>query len=309
MTLRITAMMALALSVSGCATGDDPTLVTGSIRPEAPALIADVAPDFAAAYLPQVAGRMEAVRQSSKPGHVSQTVVYSNPGYGAGENTLSVSIAPPSSDSSFRQAPTRREITNEIRTALPGTAMAIAAAPGQNLHGPFGYATGPGADGGACIFAWQHTKDISRSEETGFGKLARSRYAAKIRLRYCHPSMSEVALVSLMSGLRVREISDATIEMLRFAEGSGVPSRAGYASGSPREQLVAAPARHVVKSASRPAVVEEESPLPSAARVLKPGELQASAGALPAKPVTVAAAGAGAAPNRKPPLVPLPGDL
>lgn len=309
MTLRIMAMMALALSVSGCATGDDPTLVTGSIRPEAPALIADVAPDYAAAYLPQVAGRVEAVRQSSKPGHVFQTILYPNPGYEAGENTLWVSIAPPSSDPSYRQAPTRNEIMAEIRAALPGRAMAIAAAPGQNLQGPFGYATGPGTGGGACIFAWQIAKDISRSDQAGFGKLARSRHAAKIRLRYCHPSMSEAALVSMMSGLRVREISDATIEMLRFAEGSGVPLRAGYASDpSPASQTVA-PVKSVAESASRPVVVEEESLAPTGPRVLKPGELQASTGALPDKPVTVAAAGAGVAPIRKPTLVPLPGDL
>ena len=309
MTLRIMAMMALALSVSGCATGDDPTLVTGSIRPEAPTLVADVAPDYAAAYLPQVAGRVEAVRQSSKPGHVFQTILYPNPGYEAGENTLSVSIAPPSSDPSFRQAPTQNEIANEIRAALPGRAMAIAAAPGQNLQGPFGYATGPGAGGGACIFAWQITKDISRFDQTGFGKLSRSRYAAKIRLRYCHPSMSEVALVSMMSGLRVREISDATIEMLRFAEGSGVPLRAGYASGSSQEPPATTPAKPAAKSVSRPVVVEEDSPPRSATRVLKPGELQASVVALPDKPVTLSAARADVAPNRKPPLVPLPGDL
>ena len=309
MTLRIMAMMALALSVSGCATGDDPTLVTGSIRPEAPALIADVAPDYAAAYLPQVAGRVEAVRQSSKPGHVFQTILYPNPGYEAGENTLSVSIAPSSSDPSYRQAPTRNEIMAEIRAALPGKAMAIAAAPGQNLQGPFGYATGPGTGSGACIFAWQIAKDISRSDQAGFGKLARSRHAAKIRLRYCHPSMSEAGLVSMMSGLRVREISDATIEMLRFAEGSGVPLREGYTSAPSREMTAAAPAKPAAKSVSRPAVVEEESPAPTGPRVRKPGELQASAVALPAKPVTVAAAPAGMAPNRKPPLVPLPGDL
>jgi hypothetical protein len=309
MTLRIMAMMALALSVAGCATGDDPTLVTGSIRPEAPALIADVAPDYAAAYLPQMAGRIEAVRQSSKPGHVFQTILYPSPGYEAGENTLSVSIAPPSSDPSYRQAPSGNEIMAEIRAALPGAAMAIAAAPGQNLQGPFGYATGPSADGGACIFAWQITKDISRSDQAGFGKLARSRHAAKIRLRYCHPSMSETGLVSMMSGLRVREISDATIEMLRFAEGSGVPSRAGYASGSPRQQPAATPVKHVTNSISRPVVVDEESPVRNATKVLKPGELQAYTGAVPDKPVTVAAAGSSAALKRKSPVVPLPGDL
>ncbi|MCY0151615.1 hypothetical protein OEG86_04475 [Hoeflea alexandrii] len=79
---RFMAMMALAFSVSGCATGDDPAvLYTGSIKPVGPPLIADVSPDYAAAYLPPVAGRVEAVRQSSRPDQIDQSILYSNAGY------------------------------------------------------------------------------------------------------------------------------------------------------------------------------------------------------------------------------------
>jgi hypothetical protein len=150
---RLMAMMALVASVSGCATGDDPDLFTSSIKPEAPTLSADVSPEFAVAYLPQVAGRVEAVRQTSRTDQVFQTVLYPNPGYGVGENRLTVAIAPPGTDKSFYQAPTQRQIINEMRAALPGVPMQITSAAGQNLQGPFGYAIGETAKTGQIVFS------------------------------------------------------------------------------------------------------------------------------------------------------------
>lgn len=309
MMSRLMAMMAIALSASGCATGVDPTTYTGSVKPVAPALIADVAPEYAAAYLPLVAGGIEAVRQSSKPEQVFQTILYPNPGYEAGENSLSVSIAPPSSGKSYYQAPTRNEIIREMRTALPGVAMAIAAAPGENLQGPFGYATGRASSGGSCIFAWQIAEDVSRADQVGFGKLARKRYAAKIRLRYCHPTLSEAALVSLMNGLKVRDVSAATIEMLRFAEGSGVPARAAYARPAVYEAPVSRKVKTVSRSVSKPVVAAVESPVRSAPKVLKPSELQGSTIAQADTSVTAAKARSNGKIQRTSLTVPLPGDL
>lgn len=310
MMLRATAMMALVFTVSGCTTGDDPMMFTGSIKPEAPTLVADVSPDYAAAYLPQVAGRVDSVRQTSKPDHIFQTVLYSNPGYSDGENTLSLSIAPPSSGSSYFQAPTQRQVVSEMRTALPAVRMQVSSTAGQNLQGPFGYATGRPANGGTCIYAWQIAKDISRSDETGFRKLASSRYAAKVRLRYCHPSMSEAALVSLMSGLRIRQVSDTTIEMLRFAEGSGVAARASYATEPVQARPVVAPVSRLVstaKPAKTTAVQQAAMPVRNAPRVLKPGELEAYTGSQ-AKTLIVATTPQ-APVKRKSPAIPLPGDL
>jgi hypothetical protein len=323
---RFMAMMALALTVSGCATRDDPVLFTGSIKPDAPTLEADVSPEYAAAYLPQVAGRVEAVRQSSSPGRIFQTVLYPNQGYGGGENHLTVSIAPPSADSSYFQAPTRRQITNEMRSVLPGVAMRITSVAGQNLHGPFGYAIGAGGNSGTCVFAWQTAKQIGRTPGTGLGRLAPSRYAAKVRLRYCHPTMTESSLVSLMAGLRIREVSPTTIEMLRFAEGTGVTARSIQIVRQPAlvdNGPVASKATQAVKAKPKPkqpAVVA--APLPNTPRVLKPGELAAYKKAQKALPATPDLAAAKTTPmlpasttppvipvSVKTPAIPLPGDL
>tara|TARA_R110002020_G_scaffold6357_2_gene26831 strand:+ start:1133 stop:2065 length:933 start_codon:yes stop_codon:yes gene_type:complete len=287
---RLMAMMALALAATGCTTGNDPALLTGSTPPVAPTLIADVAPDYAVAYLPQVAGGVKAVRQSSGTNRIFQTILYPNPGYGDGENELMISIAPPSSGASYFQAPTERQVTSEMRAALPGVAMRISSTVGQNPQGPFGYATGTPAGGGACIFAWQTARDIGRADRAGFGKLARTHYAAKVRLRYCHPDMSEGALVSLMSGLRVREVSATTMEMLRFAEGSGVATQPGYAARRVQARPVTEPATAVAKSPAKAAEVETEMPVRSAPRVLKPGELAGYAGAQKPAPVVLAQA-------------------
>lgn len=286
---RSLAMMALALSVTGCATGDDSPMFTGSVTPVAPALISDVSPEYAVAYLPRVAGRVESVRQSSKPDHIFQTVLYPNSGYGDGENKLSVSIAPPSSGASYYQAPSRREIINEMRTELPGVAMQVSTAVGQNLQGQFGYAIGQRATGGSCIFAWQTATDVSRTDNVGVGRLMRNRYAAKVRLRYCHLTMSEQGLVSLMSGMRVREISASTVEMLRFAEGSGVAVQPSYVAEPVKSRSEAKPVAVATKRVRKPVTEKVSTPVNNAPRVLKPGELASYAGAQAQSPVVVKA--------------------
>lgn len=329
---RMMAMMALALSVSGCVTGNDPELLTGSTKPLAPTLEADVPPEYAAAYLPRVAGRVEGVRQSSRPNQIFQTVLYPNPGYDGGENRVTLSIAPPSAGSSYFQAPTQREIVLEMRQSLPGSAMRIASTAGQNMHGLFGYAIGKAQKGGTCIFAWQTAKEISREPSTGFERLKRSRYAAKVRLRYCHPSMTEASLVSLMAGLRIREVTPTTVEMLRFAEGAGVTARPAYDLAEP----VAVVQRPVAarKIAAKPAKITrkkleardsaETKELAKAPRVLRPDELAAYKSAqrdVPLKPHAVVPKHVPALPgatrtsatvsgaNFTAPAIPLPGKL
>tara|TARA_R110002020_G_scaffold106504_3_gene247883 strand:- start:607 stop:1542 length:936 start_codon:yes stop_codon:yes gene_type:complete len=309
MILRLLAMMALALATTGCATGDDPAMFTSSIKPVAPTLIADVSPEFAAAYLPQVAGRVESIRQSSKHDQIFQSILYPNAGYGDGENELKVSIAPPSTGSSYYQAPTQRQLVSEMRTALPDVNMRISNAVGQNPHGPFGFATGQSAAGGSCIFAWQTAADIGRSDQTGFGRLMRKSYAAKVRLRYCHPTMGEGALISLMSGLRIREVSDTTMEMLRFAEGSGVTAQPSYAEERVQARPVTAPAKLAAAPARKPAGDDIAMPVRNAPRVLKPGELAGYSGAQKSKPVVLAEAAPQSQTIVKAPVIPLPEDL
>lgn len=312
---RLMVMMALALPVAGCATGDDPVLFTNSVPPVAPTLSADVATNYAAAYLPQVAGGVESVRQSSEADRVFQTILYPNPGYDDGENRLTVSIAPTSAGPSYYQAPTRRQIDSEMRRALPDAKMRITSTAGRNLHGPFGYAIGPAANGGTCIFAWQTAADIGRAGETGIARLTRTHYAAKIRLRYCHPSMAEASLVSLMAGLRIREVSQTSVEMLRFAEGSGVAGRPGYAAEKPaprQNRPVTAPVKTAAKSSNAPKKQDPQHvapPVRNAPRILKPGELAGYAGAQAALPVLAAAVLDKSPAKTKSPAIPLPAAL
>ncbi|WP_394690704.1 cellulose biosynthesis protein BcsN [Hoeflea sp.] len=321
---RLMAMMALVASVSGCATGDDPDLFTSSIKPQAPTLSADVSPEFAVAYLPQVAGRVEAVRQTSQTDQIFQTILYPNPGYGPGENRLTVSVAPPGTNRSYLQAPTQRQIINEMRAALPDAKMQFTSAAGQNLQGPFGYAIGKAADGANCIFAWQTVREISRTPGTGLGLLGRKSYAAKIRLRYCHPTMGEASLSSLMAGLRVREVTPTTIEMLRFAEGTGVATRPSYAVQEPSvvqaRPVSLKPASVATKSAksSQSVTAAFAAPVRNAPRIVKPRELagyaSAQKGGAPAvKPLVLATAEpappAKAISPGKAAAVPLPSDL
>jgi len=313
---RIMAMMALALSVSGCATGDDPVLYTGSIKPVGPPLIADVSPDYAAVYLPPVAGRVEAVRQSSKPDQIDQSILYSNAGYLAGENELKVSIAPASSANAYTRAPTQRQIINEIRTALPGVKLQISPSIGRNSLGPFGYASGPASAGRSCIFAWQNVADISGGarKRKGFGLLTGSRYAARIRLRYCHPEMNEAALVALMSGLRLREISAGTIEMLRFAEGSAVTGRPGYGMSMTEPAKVIETTVTSARTGSKRVSSEKTpskrlGPVPGAPRVIMPAELAGYSAAQATKPVNAVKNAVTTATSSSAPLVPLPASL
>lgn len=341
MTIRVAAMMALALALTGCATGDDPFLYTSSTtsssRAMAPALSADVAPDFAIAYLPSVAGSVTGVRQQSRRDAVDQTIVYQNTHYGSDENRLTVSVAAPSRGSSYWQAPTINAIHAEIRRSLPGVAMSIANGSDNNMHGPFGYAVGRSSAEGNCIFAWQTVREIGGMRRKGaFFTATRDVYAAKVRLRYCHRAMDEAGLVSLMRGLRIKEVTDSTLEMLRFAEGSGVAARNPAPVVRPEfdepmpvsQRLKSEPvlqprpvARAVVEEVTvEPAIRAPADLRPAsgnaaaaavvraAPRVVMPSELP---GYAEAAKVSVAAAPANAENLgvRRAPAVPLPGDL
>ena len=237
MKIRIFGPAFFALALAGCSsTGHDSSLITGSTRPVvAPSLVADVAPHYAAAFLPTVAGGVEGIRQTSGPERIDQTIVYPNRDYGAGENVVQISIARPSAGVAYYQAPSLRELQADMRRALPGTALNVNTAPGENLYGVFGYALGRSEAEGNCIYGWQTIKDVSRGDATGMSRFYASRYAARVRVRFCDRTMSEDALVSLMRGLRVREVTASTLEMLRFAEGSGTAERQTPAAAPIRE--------------------------------------------------------------------------
>ena len=58
-------LVLLPLLAAGCTAVHDPFLETGAIRPDAPSIATEVSPEFAAAYLPSISGRIESVRQTA----------------------------------------------------------------------------------------------------------------------------------------------------------------------------------------------------------------------------------------------------
>lgn len=314
--MRWLILAVLPLLVAGCATVDDPFLETGAIRPDAPAIATEVAPEFAAAYLPSISGGIESVRQTVRDDFLDQAIVYANATASVGENVLTVRVGKPSAGTAFLHAPTRRTILAEMRQALPGVAMTIDPAMGENVHGVYGYATGPLGATGSCLYAWQFAKRVSPLKDTALGRLEAGNYSAQVRLRFCHPTMPQDSIAVLMGGLRLKPVTRDTFALLQYAGGTG------YARRAPQPVLAgqavvarAAPAVAVGqevrprRTAKRRAVVVEEKPaeepvvIRNAVRVPLPGETMEKKPVVPAEnavPAETAGKTAGAV------LVPMP---
>lgn len=274
--MRWLILAALPLLAAGCTAVPDPFLETGAIRPDAPPISTEVSPEFAAAYLPSISGRIESVRQTARDGFFEQAIVYSNATASAGENVLTVRVGTSSEGAAFLRAPTRRAMLAEMRQALPGVSMAINPAMGENVHGVYGYATGPLGTSGSCLYAWQFAKRVSPLKETAMGRLGTGNYSAQVRLRFCHPTMPEERIASLMGGMRLKPVTRDTFSLLQYAGGSGyarstqpVFARAEPAvivdeSVEPRRM----PKRRIVEEKR----VEEPAIIRNAVRVPLPGE-------------------------------------
>lgn len=225
MTVRFhhAALVAALAALTGCSTsGPDPYLTTQAVSAKPQSSVSTVAPQFAAAQLPQLAGPALLVRQSLEGDRFRQEIVYANRTALPGENVLTVMAGPPK-EKSLLQPPSAADVRREMRAMLPTTVSArMSATLGANINGRYGYATAALPGGGACLYAWQRIKSVNASDKTGFAGLTDERIAAQIRLRYCDPALNEAQIRLLMDGLTMRPISGATIDMLRYAAGSGV---------------------------------------------------------------------------------------
>ncbi|MDO9418302.1 cellulose biosynthesis protein BcsN [Pararhizobium sp.] len=219
--MRFFLAIAALVLLTGCTTATDPFLETASISTDAAPLSSSIAPEFAAAYIPGIGGGIEGVRQTLREDYVEQNIVYENKTAIQGENMLTVKLGKPGNDKDFRNAPQARQILREIGWYFPGVKMSIRIDIGDNLHGAFGYATGPLGKAGSCIYGWQLAKSVTPKTKQMFKDMGRSNYAAQIRLRFCHPDISEDTIVTLMKGLRIKDVTAQTFDVLRYAAGSG----------------------------------------------------------------------------------------
>lgn len=164
-------MILLAVGMAGC----------GLVEPEPPGLPAVLSgerrePSQAWARLPDAAGPVKAVLETSAAGGRRQRIVLEGAESLPGENAISVSMGP-------AIPPTEAAIVEEMRVALPGTPMRFAPAADRNAVGGFAYAVGE-AGPFTCVYAWQS-----------------ARPAAEIRVRLCRtaPAADTVALVRALA--------------------------------------------------------------------------------------------------------------
>ena len=216
------ALMFAAAALAGCSTVEpDPFLTASVSRPDAPPIASEVSPSYAVALLPMTAGRVRTVRQTARRDYLQQQVVYENPTHAFGENSISVELGQPDLDAAMMKPPSRARIASEMRQALPGVAMTIRPAVGENQQGPFGYATGSFGSSGSCIYGWQYVNPNAKRNPLAAMASSVRQYRMQVRLRYCHPTIPEDRIGSLMEGLRIKPVSSETLSMLEFAAGSG----------------------------------------------------------------------------------------
>jgi hypothetical protein len=237
---------ALVVFLSACSSvGPDPYLTTQAVTATAKPTVTDVAPEFAAASLPSLAGGVHTVRQDLSGHALHQDIVYANQTTLSGENILTVDIGAPEGASMLRP-PNAAEVRREIRAMLPsGVNPVISAVIGRNINGGYGYATASLSSGGSCIYAWQRLKSEDLQDATALQQLTQSHLMAQIRLRYCHPAIRADQIHVLMDGMQVTTVNSRTIDMLRYAAHSAQPLQAQPA-------LALAPAPAVTDEAPRP---------------------------------------------------------
>lgn len=211
----------LSVALAGCSTVEpDPFLTASVSAPQAPTIASEVAPGYAVAMLPVTAGGIRTVRQTVRRDYLQQAIVYGNTARGFGENTITVEVGRPDLDTAYLSPPSRRQILAEMRSALPGVAMQIRSISGVNQQGPYGYATGSYGVAGSCLYGWQFVKPATGNPLAAMAS-GKHAYRFHVRVRFCHPTLGEDRIATLMDGLRIRPVSGETMSMLEFASGSG----------------------------------------------------------------------------------------
>lgn len=231
-----------------------------------------------------------------------------------GQNVLSVKVFGTSSPlrmGSGDLAPasvTESKINEEIRQALPGVVMRRSGYYVQNQFGPFGYATGSGTDGEACLYAWQQVRSklgqVSPFANAGM---------IQVRLRLCQAGATPEQLLGFMYGYTLTAAVDSG-SWNPYGDVVGPPATFGQ-NAAPMYPYVAG----LAPAAAPVTVVQSSRPQQTAAAAPVSGASAAPAGPVVPSPGTYAAVqppAAGASVNALPgtgpvagPRVPSPADI
>lgn len=269
-------LLSLAL-LCGCTSVQDPFLTASTVNAPkvagASASTSEVAPQFALASLSGLPARTLSIRQTLTADTAVQTIVFANDTVQDGENALTIEVGL-AGDSGFRQAPGRNDVMREMKAALRGVPMKMTESMGRNAYGVYGHATGTLPSGGACVYAWQLIKDgQSEGGAPVVGNPMQRKQPVRIRLRYCDAAATPDQLAALLGDLRVKPITNQTLDTLRFAAGSS--AAASFAPVVPVASF--APVVAEMPAVVRPQPVEvAESPKPRTSAVSAPSSAKAA---------------------------------
>ncbi|MGE7370584.1 cellulose biosynthesis protein BcsN [Neorhizobium sp. NPDC001467] len=93
---------------------------------------------------------------------------------------------------------TEATIAREMRSEIPGIAMARNGSYLQNNYGAFSYATGQSRNGDTCVYGWQQIRSSADARNT-FHHLG----VIQMRLRLCDAERSQEALLATMYGYTI----------------------------------------------------------------------------------------------------------
>lgn len=126
--------------------------------------------------------------QSSVSGQNAIKIKFVGPGMEGGNTDKTLSSA----------RLTEATVAREMRSALPGVAMARTASYLQNNYGPFSYAVGKSRGGDTCIYGWQQIRS-STNERNTLHNLG----VVQMRLRLCDTNATEQSLLATMYGYTI----------------------------------------------------------------------------------------------------------
>jgi hypothetical protein len=183
----------VALGGAGCAS--QPDVVRFSVVESVPV-------SQAAIFPPPGGPAIATVLQRTNPDGMQQSILLATSSATPGDNYFKIRLSSGAvadvKDPDPRPIRSAADLDRELLAAFPDVRMAPSATVLQNAFGPFSYASGNGAAGEACLYAWQQiaASDDQKAPLT-------SRGGIQIRFRMCDGQRSERDLLMVMYGFTI----------------------------------------------------------------------------------------------------------
>lgn len=193
MRIKRLLLLSMAISAAGCASKPDIVRLS---------TVESIPLSQAAIFPPPGGPEVAAVLERSNPDGIQQSILLTTSSATPGDNyfkiCLSSGVVAEVKDPDPRPIRNPADLDRELRAAFRGVTMTPSTLFLQNAFGPFSYASGRGAAGEACLYAWQQIAAPADRKS-----VVTSRGEVQIRFRMCDASRSERDLLMVMYGFTI----------------------------------------------------------------------------------------------------------